>query len=32
VRFDAHDLPGGVYYYRLSADAEVQTGSMVLVK
>ena len=32
VAFDAASLPSGVYIYRLSTDAQVQTGRLTLVR
>ncbi len=32
VRFDARDLDGGVYFYRINAGGNVSTGKMVLLK
>lgn len=32
VSFDGHELSGGVYFYRLTADGFVQTRKMVLLK
>jgi hypothetical protein len=32
VRFDAHGLPSGVYFYRLSAGASTETKKLILVR
>ena len=32
VPFDASDLPAGVYVWRVRADADVQTGQVVVVR
>ncbi|MFT4605385.1 MAG: hypothetical protein ACI9W4_002124, partial [Rhodothermales bacterium] len=32
VRFDATDLPGGVYFYRAEFAGRAETRSMILLK
>ncbi|MBN1633105.1 MAG: T9SS type A sorting domain-containing protein [Ignavibacteria bacterium] len=32
VRFDAKDLPSGIYFYRMEADRFIETKKLVLVK
>jgi 5-hydroxyisourate hydrolase-like protein (transthyretin family) len=32
VRFDAGDLPNGVYFYRMEADKFTETKKLILLK